>query len=338
MTPPVSTIQEQKLHDLFYNQAYQRGIQSVYAKVNDNNNHNISRRQCENWLKRQEIYQINAPQMKTKHIKPILASRPFHILQVDLIDFSQKPSGLFKYILVVIDVFTKYVWVRKLTGSTASITTKAMTKILDGIRDKYKDPVKLIMNDDGGEFKANFSILLQSRGIKQITGIGGLPESQAVVERANRTLKTLLIRRVQQLKGSWGTQLNYIVKQYNHTVHSTIKDKPHNVLEKYTNEELFQLRDEVGDRKHKEQLKKNIAMPKSLHAPLIVGDSVRLKVRKGKLDKYYIKNWSSEVYKIKTIVKPKIQTIDLVRYRISDLQGNNIRPARLRQDLQKIVL
>ena len=66
-----------------------------------------------NWLSTQDTYTLHKPVRRHFPRRKIVVAGPKQQFQADLIDFSylQKYNGGFKFILVVIDVFSKYVYV-----------------------------------------------------------------------------------------------------------------------------------------------------------------------------------------------------------------------------------
>jgi len=64
---------------------------------------------------------------------------------IDMLSHSKKNHG-FSYILIVIDTYSKYVWVEKLKNKSSEDCTKAMSNIL-----KKANP-KLLQTDNGTEF------------------------------------------------------------------------------------------------------------------------------------------------------------------------------------------
>lgn len=329
MAPPLTKAQEDRLKQLYYDQSYQMGIHKLYGKVNDHNNLNISRRQVEDWLKQQDVYQINAPQLQTKHIQSIIASRPFHIIQIDLVDFNNKPSQQYRYIMTVIDVFSRKAWARPITAKETNKTAAALRYILQNFDDMRYESVKLCMTDDGGEFKGQFAQVLAENNIRHIKSIGGLPQTQGIIERFNRTFKTLLLRRQAQLGGNWHMHIQHVLAQYNTTIHSLTKDKPNDIIQ-FDDSDRKELKDEVTARLQLRTKLAATAVRSVLKDDLAVGDTVRIKVRKGKLDHYSTNNWSPDKYRIIKIITPKEPHLRK-RYR---LEGES--KHRLREDLQKV--
>ena len=82
----------------------------------------------------------------------IIARCPFEILQMDLIVYNQDDivhaNGNYSYILVMIDVFTKFVWVREMKFKDAKWSSESIQSILD---DLPEQPVHIISDHGLGE-------------------------------------------------------------------------------------------------------------------------------------------------------------------------------------------
>ena len=59
----------------------------------------------------------------------IAATAPNERFQADLIDQSAKPDGEWKYILVVVDVFTRRVWLRAMRNKQATEAARAFKSV-----------------------------------------------------------------------------------------------------------------------------------------------------------------------------------------------------------------
>ena len=82
---------------------------------------------------------------------------------MDLIDYSGRsaPNGK-KYILVVVDNFSRFVLVRPMLNKEAKTTAPHLTSILDEIKKPTKGvDIKNIITDDGSEFKGETSAVLK---------------------------------------------------------------------------------------------------------------------------------------------------------------------------------
>ncbi|KAF0712580.1 putative transposon-derived protein F54H12.3 [Aphis craccivora] len=98
-----------------------------------------------------------------------------------MIPYSKKNKG-YKYILCVIDCFTKFAWAIALKSKTGKEVTNAMSKILiDGAP-------KLLQLDNGKEFyNTNFDNLMAKYNIHKYSTFSIV--KACIVERFNRTLK-----------------------------------------------------------------------------------------------------------------------------------------------------
>ncbi|KAJ8913158.1 hypothetical protein NQ315_006076 [Exocentrus adspersus] len=117
----------------------------------------------------------------------------------------------YRYILVVINVFSKYVWAETVKRKTG--------KDMKGI-------LRNCQSDLGKEFyNADFRSLIDKFKINHYSTFYTLKAS--VVEKVNRTLKNLIWRQ-SSLRGSykWINILQNIVNQYNNTIRSTHGLKP----------------------------------------------------------------------------------------------------------------
>jgi transposase InsO family protein len=244
------------------------------------------------WLFQQEEYQKDYPTRQTKTLRPFFSAHPYDSIQVDLIDFTNKPSRQYRYILVAIDIFSRYVWAFPLTGKSVAVTTRALEKLLDECNKKPR----LVSNDSGPEFQGSFDALLKQRGIKHINSIPGSPESNGVVERVNGTLKKLILRNKAYHGGGWSDHLEEAVDIYNNLPHKTLGISPAEAiaLPEAEQEDLA-----LHHKTHKRNYKADTVQR------LQVGDRVRLKVNKNRLEHYATANWSEQVYIISKVSVPR---------------------------------
>lgn len=70
----------------------------------------------------------------------------------------------------------------------------------------------------------------------------------------------------------------------------------------------------------------------SVLKPLVLGNHVRLKIPKGPLEKHSVNNWSEETYTVSAVIRPR-KIYDTERYRITDMNGNELDRRYLRSDL-----
>jgi hypothetical protein len=92
------------------------GPDKLYVYVKKDGKYNISKYKIKKWLQRQEPYSMQRPLRKPSNRTHIVVAGIDDQWSADLMDtikFS-KYNDVFTYVLVVIDVFSKYLWLRKL--------------------------------------------------------------------------------------------------------------------------------------------------------------------------------------------------------------------------------
>lgn len=224
--------------------------------------------------------------------------------QIDLIDYikySSENRG-YKYILVAIDCFSKFVWLQPLKNKSAECTSRAMERILAEAQAHPKN----IQSDDGKEFfNTKFSHLMHQFGINHYSSFSKL--KACIVERFIRTVKSKIYE-LFLLRGKyeWYDSIEKIARGYNNTKHRTIGMKP---------------RDLIGNKNAEKMLLKTVYLNKKMVSPhkYLVGDFVRVSKAKTLFEKGYTANWSTELFKIS-----KIHYTQPITYLLEDLDGRPI--------------
>lgn len=233
--------------------------------------------------------------------------------QADLaqMDLFSKDNKNFKYILVVIDCFSKFVRVRALKTKTGVEVSNAFKEILLDSRVKPKN----LQTDQGKEFyNVNFQSLMKENDIIHYCTYSKTKAS--IAERVIRTIKEKLFKYF-SLHGTykWIDILSSIVNEYNHTKHRTIGIKPCDVSRK---------------------MEQSLLKTRYNHIKIagkgkfMVNDMVRISKAKHVFSKGYTPNWTTEIFKIK-----KVQITNPVTYLLEDLNGRPIGGAFYEYELQK---
>ena len=158
------------------------------------------------------------------------------IWSIDFADFSDYKTSNnkgFRYIFIVIDNYSKYLWAIPLKNKYSQTITNEFSNIL--IKSKRK-PVK-IGSDRGTEFyNSIFRNLLKSKSIQQYSRY--TDKGSSIAERVIRTIRNLLKKPVfEKGNANWLSELPSVVKKYNNTIHHSIKMTP-NQASKKSNEKL----------------------------------------------------------------------------------------------------
>ena len=182
----------------------------------------ISRQDVMNFLKQQESWQLWAKVVKNKVSYPIVAKHPNHIWQMDLIVFENTPDQGYKYILTIIDLFSKFLRAYPLKNKEAETIEAQLRSVFSTIKPR------ILQNDNGSEFTNNLVVnLMKEKGIRQAFSKAYTPQSQEQIERVNQTIKGLLYRNfIQTGRKKWVNALPLVVENLNQSIHSTTGFKP----------------------------------------------------------------------------------------------------------------
>lgn len=237
--------------------------------------------------------------------------------QADLIDVQtiSKFNSNYRYILIVIDAFSKYAWTYPLKCKTGDEVYNAFKVILA----RSGRIPKNLQTDLGTEFyNKKFKKLMHENSINHYSTY--TVKKASIAERFIRTLKSKMYKQF-SLKGNYkwidGT-LDNLVHTYNHTFHRTINQKPADVTE--INKGY------IIDRYSKMNKLKSISKKDFLK----IGDYVRISKYKSNFDKGYTPNWSTEIFRIVTV-----QKTSPITYLLEDARKQRILGAFYREELQK---
>ena len=141
---------------------------------------------------------------------------------LDLVDYGVKNNRGYRYILVVIDNFSKYGWPIPMKNKYATTNKEAFEQIVTTSKRKPN----LIETDDGKEFANKiFESYLSSQNIKRYSRYTS--KGAVFAERLNRTIRNLLKKPVfENGDANWVDVLDSIINKYNNTIHTSTKMTP----------------------------------------------------------------------------------------------------------------
>ena len=141
---------------------------------------------------------------------------------LDMNDYGPKNNRGYRYLLVVIDNFSKFGWNIPLKNTYAQSITDTFTQI---IKTSKRKPSRL-ETDDGKEYvNENFNEFLNNNKIKRYSRYND--KGAVFAERFNRTIRNLLKKPVfEKGNADWLSELPSVIKQYNNTIHHSTIMKP----------------------------------------------------------------------------------------------------------------
>ena len=235
-----------------------------------------------------EIY--SSPPRKNYSTNKIIYTHIDEIWSIDLadmIDYKISNNKGFRYIFIIIDYFSKYLWAIPLKNKYSQTITNEFSNILTTSKRK---PIKL-ESDRGTEFYN--SILQNFLKVKNIHHYSRYTDKgPSIAERVIRTIRNLLKKSVFLAgEASWINELPSVIKKYNNSIHSSTKMTPVQASKKVNEKEVFSnLRDDREVRKPKFKL----------------GDLVRTSDIKKVFSKGDSTNYSYKLYTITEVIHDTI--------------------------------
>jgi len=272
-----------------------------------------SRRAKTNEEKANVVDEIHAPARRNFARRKTIVKGLYDLWQADLaqMDMYSKDNNGYKYILVIICCFSKFVWAVALKDKSGKSVADALEPILKA----SKRTPKLLQTDKGKEFyNTHVKKLLKQYNIAHNSTHSTI--KCAFCERVIRTLKTELWKHFSR-NGSynWIDDLDEIVHDYNNRKHSAIKIEPCN----------------VNARNEKRILRQHFRKKRRLPKPKFkVNDSVRISKHKREFEKGYTPNWSTEIFTVYKVLSTNPRT-----YLLKDYQDHEIDGCFYEQELKK---
>ena len=149
----------------------------------------LSRNDIQKWIYANEKHSKEKPFFSNKApLKPIISKSVLGRNQIDLVDLSKHPQEMkgktYRYILSVMDVFSRYIWLRPLERKCSKLVYQKLIKL-------YREVSlpKKVQSDRGKEFKGKVKHFYLKNGIRMINSAPYKPQSQGKIERSHGTWK-----------------------------------------------------------------------------------------------------------------------------------------------------
>jgi hypothetical protein len=289
----------------------------------------ITKRQAQKFLKSQEDYQLTR-QPTFGHKKPLLATRPFQMFAIDLVDMNQyltvRANKKYRYVMSVMDLFSGYTWFKPLKQKEPENVLQAFETILGESLNIL--PTRLV-SDNGLEFKGVFEQFLKNNKISHTFTKTYSPEPhiEAVNNQLRKIMRQIFVR-TNSL--AWLPYLPDIQRakntQYNEN-HGATPDQVMTRFEADTKQDKHYLKNLT--KLHAEKYSADMTNYKE--NLLQIGDYVRVKLAtrqtgirqkiKAGNKKLVVVHWTPEVYKIQEVRMPKQGRIGYPKYIVENTDG-----------------
>lgn len=278
----------------------------------------ISDQQIKKFLSSQDCYTLHAPAQRKFERAKVFATNIDQCWHIDIafMDKLKRENENYAYLLVAVDVLSKFAFVRPMHKKTAKDATEAFSDILE----KSERKPETIYVDMGGEWTGKiFKTFAEDKGIK-IFYAKNTETKACCAERLIRTLKMRLYRYFTHVgHHKYIDVLQDVVSSYNKSIHASIGMEPAKVSE----ENMLN----VWKKLYKNEFPMRSGQPK-----YSLGNSVRCSKLKRNFAKGYHHNYTEEIFKI-----CKVYRTNPVMYELKDFKDNVIQGRFYEKELIKVI-
>ena len=320
------------------------GPLKLYQAVKNEGKFIIGLGRISKWLKGNSTYTFNRIAHRKFKRNSVVVEGVDSLWDADLIDFNQykKKNDNNCYILLMIDIFSRYTYLRPLLTKNSADVIRAMRSIFD----KGRKP-KVLRTDKGGEF-TNVAITAFYKNV-DIHHYVTFNETQAnYAERCIKTIKTKLYRYMKENNvNRYIDIIDDVVEGYNNSIHRSIGTKPLNVnkgnedeirlqqyLLKHRNTipkgEIKKSVNKIPEKQKKKKKKKN---KKKIYS-FKIGDTVRISMIKEKFDREYDQKWTTETF----TVSHRFLRESIPIYNINDWSGERVEGSFYTKEMQSVIV
>nr|KYP33730.1 Transposon Ty3-I Gag-Pol polyprotein [Cajanus cajan] len=175
-------------------------------------------KKCKQCQQHGNLIHASAEQLHT-----VSAPCPFALWGIDILGPFPLAKGQCKFLVVVVDYFTKWIEVELLATITAANVQKFVWK---NIITQFGIPYAII-SDNGLQFTdKKFNTFLENLGIRHRFTSVEHPQSNGQAEAANKVVLSELKKRLGSAKGSWAEELPEVLWAYRCTPQSSTRETP----------------------------------------------------------------------------------------------------------------
>ena len=291
------------------------GVEKLYRRAKEAGIRNITRAKVRQFLTDQQSYSLHKPARRHFQRNPTYVKGIDHQWQADLADMQQlsRDNQGNKYLLTVIDVFSKKAWALPIKNKSGKEMLEAFKRLF---HDAAPRKPERIQTDAGKEFlNKDVQTYLKQQGVHHF--VSHSDQKAAVVERFNRTLKSRIWTYfTAHQTHHYLEPLPKILHAYNNTYHRSIGRTP-NQVRKQDEPEIWVRLYGDGSKGAKTELKN--------------GQKVRISKVKGAFDKGYIPNWSEEHFLVES-EKTNPRRV----YKLKDTGGEELKGSWYPEEIQEI--
>ena len=309
----------EQLRTLYHNPASPGaygGIDRLYRAIKQQQP-DVRREEVEEFLRSEYAYSLHRPARKRFTRNKTYVQGIDAQWQADLADMHglSRHNGGYKYLLTVIDVFSKFAWVIPVRNKGSAEMVNAFKQLFNQTAPRLP---KKLQTDKGKEFiNRQVQQVFQDQGVHHFTTHSVM--KAAVVERFNRTLKTDMWHYFTEKQTKrYLDVLPQLLDSYNNRYHRSIRMSPSSVTHAKETQVWRNLYNDGG---------KVRCVDKSI----MPAQKVRISNSKGDFAKGYMPNWSGEDYHISGAHRYPRNV-----YKLQDSTGKDLKGTWYREEIQPI--
>jgi len=300
------------------------GPRALYKAVKSEGKRVISMSKIMKWLKSQDVYTTHRRMIrkfKRNKVQVDKIDEQWDLDLIDMIDLAKENNGV-KYVMVAIDIFSRYAFAQPLVNKQASTVRAALEKMMNDGRKAQR-----IRTDPGGEFCNKLvNTWFEKQNILHTVTHNEVKANYA--ERFIKTLKSKIVKYLQQNNTlKYVNTLQDFVTSYNDTYHSSIKMRPNSVNDK--NEQMLWEQQYVEPFVKADKLKKKQKQPTFKYK---IGDRVRVSYLRTLFQREYHQKWSGEIFTVIT----RWMREGIPVYELKDYGGDSVAGTFYQPELQAI--
>ncbi|KAK3104646.1 hypothetical protein FSP39_007059 [Pinctada imbricata] len=303
------------------------GPEKLYKVVKEEGKYKIGRTKIRRFLNNTDIYSLSNPIRRTFDRTSVVVDTIDSMWDGDLADMTKisKYNNGYKFLLVLIDIFSRFLMMVPLKNKSHSSMISAFQKVFD----KGRKP-KTLRTDKGSEFKNRWvKSYLHSESINTIYTQNETKANYA--ERVIRTMKNIMYRYFMKFQTyKYIDVLDKLVDTYNTRPHRSLGGMlPKNVNP--SNADEVRLKMYLSRQPHCRNKRNKKNVKREVHYKLKLGDTVRISQLKKPFQKDYDQKWTEEYFKI--YIRYKRNGIPV--YRVKDLLGEKLQGSFYEPELQR---
>ena len=187
----------------------------------------ITREIVRAYIRRCAVCQTKQPKQHRAALVPLSSKALWERVEMDLLDYNNRPSNGFHYIWHAQDHFSKFHFAAPIVSKSAAEVVKCLKTML-----MFTGPIQILQCDNGGEFMAGVLALCEQWGMPPPTNSSPYhPQTNGLVERGGGVIKRAIAKwEEQEMNNDWSEVVHRLVYQLNCTAPRTTRRAPYELV------------------------------------------------------------------------------------------------------------